>query len=66
MQKRVPLLNAKRGNPAIDGFAHGVALLPKAPEIPRRDDRQSRAACLENLEPAELAQNAEVHQAYFG
>jgi hypothetical protein len=51
-------LNAKRGNPAIDGFAHGVALLAKAPGIPCRGDRQPRAACLENLKPAEFAQNS--------
>ncbi len=56
VQKRMPLLNAKRGNPAIDCFAHRVAPLPKAPEIPRRGDRQVRAARLENLEPAKFAQ----------
>ena len=58
MQKRVPFLNAKCGNPAIDSFAHGVTLAPKAPEIPSRGDRQSRAACLEKLEPAEITQNS--------
>src|SRR5260370_6918691 len=61
VQQRVPFAHAKRRNPAINRLAHGVTLLPKSPEIPRRRDPKTRASCLNNFEAAEFAQDPLEH-----
>jgi len=57
VQQRMPLLDAKRGNPAINGLAHGVATLSQFAIIPRCDNRQLLASGRENLEAAKFSLN---------